>query len=118
MTPRRWLVTKIRFNWIPLALIAVLTTSVATADTLLVERTQRAQEQAVPRKGATMVEVESQYGAPQQKRDAVGQPPISRWVYPAFTVYFERDYVINAVVNKASPTEQGPRPALAGHPQE
>lgn len=110
--------TKIRISLIPLALVATLFASVATANTLLVERTQRAQEQAVPRKGSTMVDVESQYGAPQEKRDAVGKPPISRWVYPAFTVYFEREYVINAVVNKASPSEQGPKPALAGHPQE
>jgi hypothetical protein len=30
----------------------------------------------------------------------VGDPPISRWVYDHFTVYFEYDKVLHSVVNK------------------
>ena len=33
---------------------------------------------------------------------------IHRWTYPAFTVYFERDTVIDAVANRASAGETGP----------
>jgi hypothetical protein len=29
---------------------------------------------------------------------AVGRPPISRWEYPGFIVYFEHEHVIHAVV--------------------
>lgn len=83
----------------------------AVADTLLVERVQRNTAATVPTKGTTMSQVESQFGPPQQKVDPVGKPPISRWVYPGFTVYFEHSHVIHAVVNKASATEQGPKPA-------
>ena len=45
-----------------------------------------------------MTAVESTYGEPAQKHAAVGQPPITRWDYPSFSVYFERDRVIHAVV--------------------
>ena len=34
---------------------------------------------------------------------------INRWVYDRFTVYFEKDRVISAVVNRASPAELGPK---------
>jgi hypothetical protein len=41
--------------------------------------------------------------------DAPQHPVINRWVYDRFTVYFERDRVINTVLNRASPTEIGPK---------
>jgi hypothetical protein len=81
----------------------------AGADRLLVERTQAGV--GLPHRGSSMSAVEAQFGAPGQKFDAVGKPPISRWVYPAFTVYFEKDRVIHAVINKAAASEIGPKPA-------
>ena len=49
-----------------------------------------------------MGQVESRYGAPLDKLPTVGggaprQPPINRWRYNGFTVYFERDRVIHSV---------------------
>lgn len=44
--------------------------------------------------------VERSFGAPSMKRAAIGDPPISRWVYDGFTVYFEYDRVIHAVRNR------------------
>jgi hypothetical protein len=52
---------------------------------------------AMPQRGISMADVERSFGTPQRKVDAVGQPPISRWVYPNFVVYFEYDKVIHAV---------------------
>lgn len=54
-----------------------------------------------PRAGTSKANVESKYGAPEKKSTAVGQPPISNWVYPEFTVYFEFDHVIHAVAKSA-----------------
>ena len=53
----------------------------------------------------SMTAVESTYGAPSQRHAAVGgsvaeQPPITRWDYPAFSVYFEHDRVIHAVARR------------------
>lgn len=106
--------SKIRALWIPLALVASLATASVSAETLLVQRVERAKASALPRAGTSMAAVEAQYGAPESKLDAVGQPPITRWNYPAFTVYFEYDHVVNAVVKKSSPEEIGPKPVATG----
>lgn len=57
--------------------------------------------QGVPRPahGMTMAQVRSQFGEPAQTLDAVGEPPITRWVYEDYTVYFEHEYVLHAVVH-------------------
>jgi hypothetical protein len=51
-----------------------------------------------PTAGMSMDEVASKFGAPAQKLPAVGKPPISRWEYPGFIVYFEYTHVIHSVV--------------------
>jgi len=53
---------------------------------------------ATPTRGMTMTEVAQHFGAPVSKVPAVGKPPISRWEYPGFIVYFENDHVIHSVV--------------------
>ena len=50
-----------------------------------------------PKRGITMTQVEAKFGAPTTKHDAVGKPPITRWDYPNFSVFFEYDHVIDAV---------------------
>ncbi|MEE4245462.1 MAG: hypothetical protein V2I33_08630 [Kangiellaceae bacterium] len=51
----------------------------------------------VPKTGMTMDSVKDAFGDPKQIISAVGEPPITRWVYDDFTVYFEADRVIHAV---------------------
>lgn len=53
-----------------------------------------------PKSGMTMAQVEAKFGAPQQKLSAVGEPPITRWIYPEFEVFFEFDKVIHSVVKR------------------
>lgn len=64
---------------------------------------------ATPARGMTMGQVASKFGEPVTKVPGVGQPPISRWEYAGFVVYFERDYVIHTVV-AGSPPEVAPAP--------
>ncbi|MGB7738396.1 MAG: hypothetical protein WBM03_04725 [Steroidobacteraceae bacterium] len=52
---------------------------------------------ATPGRGQTMARVERQFGAPTERFAAVGQPPITRWVYADMIVYFEYDHVVHAV---------------------
>lgn len=87
----------------------------ARADTLLVERVARQSGSALPTRGQSMASVRERFGAPDQEMPAVGgdrprHPPITRWVYPEFTVHFERERVIHAVVRRSSAVEQGPKP--------
>jgi hypothetical protein len=55
-----------------------------------------------PKHSQSMQQISSRFGEPLQKFDAVGEPPITRWVYDEFTVYFEHDKVIHSVVHKQS----------------
>jgi hypothetical protein len=45
-----------------------------------------------------MTTVKKHYGSPRSRDPAVGQPPITRWFYPGFVVYFEYDQVIDSVI--------------------
>jgi hypothetical protein len=53
---------------------------------------------ATPTRGMTMDEVTAKFGPPTTKVPAVGKPPISRWEYSGFIVYFEFDHVVHSVV--------------------
>ena len=44
-----------------------------------------------------MASVEARFGPPATRSSAVGQPPITRWDYPDFTVFFEYDHVVHSV---------------------
>ena len=86
-------------------------------DTLLIERVQEENKAAMPARGMTMQQVEARFGAPSDRLDPRGGqkrqwPTINRWTYPNFTVYFEKNKVIDAVANKADPAEVGPKPAI------
>ena len=84
---------------------ALLSSYFAVADTLLIDvlETEPANSTSGllrPHHGQTMLVVESKHGAPDNKSTAIGNPPITRWTYPKFSVYFEKNYVIHTVVNK------------------
>lgn len=88
----------------------------AHAETLLVDRAQASAADA-PARGQSMAQVEAKFGAPVEKQPAVAgpnnrrdNPPITRWVYPTYTVYFENSHVVDTVLTQASPTEAGPLP--------
>src|SRR6478672_3674083 len=89
---------------------------VVQGDVLLVDRV-REEPGNLPRRGMSMAQVEAHYGAPSQRLDPRGGqkrdwPTINRWVYPAYTVYFERTRVIDVVMAKADPGEIGPKPPI------
>lgn len=70
----------------------------------------------LPGRGMTMTQVEEKFGPPLEKLPEVGDPPIIRWIYPDYTVYFEYQYVINSVLNvPVAPTPQ-PTPEAAVEP--
>jgi hypothetical protein len=51
-----------------------------------------------PHNGQSQQAVIERFGEPVKKHAPVGDPPISRWEYPQFDVYFEYDKVIHAVL--------------------
>ena len=71
----------------------------AVAETIVVDDKVVVRDSHVPRpqRGMHMSAVEQQFGAPVTRHETVGQPPITRWDYNGFSVFFERDIVIHAV---------------------
>lgn len=56
-----------------------------------------ASHQPLPVHGTSHSSVLQRYGEPVARHPAVGQPPISRWDYPDFSVYFEHNHVVHSV---------------------
>jgi hypothetical protein len=85
-----------------LGLLILAAAPLASADVLLLDGVEmNAQTNSSrPARGMSMARVESQYGSPTDRFAPVGEPPIARWEYPGFTVYFEYDHVIHAVARR------------------
>lgn len=58
-----------------------------------------------PPTGMLKPAVLSTYGEPQQRHPAVGTPPIERWDYGSFSVYFEYDHVVHSVMKGPKPPQ-------------
>ena len=56
-------------------------------------------QRGLPVRGMSSSKVMAEFGEPDQKSTPVGNPPISRWDYPEFRVYFERSVVITSVAS-------------------
>lgn len=71
----------------------------ALAETIVVNDQVQVRESQVdrPKRGSTMEQVEKHFGAPVTRHPTVGQPPITRWDYNGFSVFFEHERVIHAV---------------------
>ena len=72
----------------------------AQADTLKMDGMSAGSGDARPTRGMTQTSVQSRYGSPVSVRTPVGEPPITRWEYKDFVVFFEHDRVIHAVVKR------------------
>jgi hypothetical protein len=80
-----------------ITLTAVLMAATSVADTLVIEGISSDQSPAHPLRGASKASVQSEWGEPRDRRGPVGEPPISRWDYDPFVVYFENDRVVHTV---------------------
>ena len=85
--------------------LSVCLAAIPFSATALAGNTSQAAVPAHPTRGMTIEQVRKQFGPPRQMlppspRTAQGplKPPIVRWVYPDFIVYFERNRVIHTVL--------------------
>jgi hypothetical protein len=69
------------------------------AETIVIDDQVQLRESSIdrPKRGITMDQVEARYGAPVTRHPTIGEPPITRWDYPSFSVFFEHDRVIHSV---------------------
>lgn len=84
-----------------LALLIGCAVTVASAETVVVNGRLAVAPSTLarPHLGQTMRQVEARFGKPQRRYPAVGKPPITRWDYPDYSVYFEFNRVVHAVVH-------------------
>lgn len=80
--------------------LAVAVSGTAFADVLLMEGIQSAPAIQAPRNGISMAQVRQQFGEPLQELPAVGEPPITRWEYDGYSVFFEHDLVLHSVIHR------------------
>ena len=71
--------------------------------TLLLSGSLTALATELPHQGMTMKQVEHSYGQPREKLAPVGHPPITRWKYDNYTVYFDHSAVITTVITEQAP---------------
>ncbi len=84
-----------------LPVVLVICGGPAVADVLLIEAVSAEAAELRPTRGMTMAHVERRFGAPRERFNAVGDPPISRWEYEGYTVYFEHQHVLHSVTHRA-----------------
>ncbi|MBM4218678.1 MAG: phosphodiesterase [Gammaproteobacteria bacterium] len=78
-------------------------TTPALAETLSTATGTPAASVDHPNRGSTMATVQNRFGEPTQRHATVGSPPITRWDYPRFSVYFENDRVLHSVLVRSAP---------------
>ncbi len=93
------------YRALALSIVLLCLGAVASAETLLIEAIEKQppnnpQGLLRPRGGETMSRVEDRFGKPLAIKGPVGDPPITRWDYPSFSVFFEYDRVIHSVVKR------------------
>ena len=90
-----------------LAAAPLLLSAPAHAESLRV-KVQQEQRMNLPTRGMTMAQVKREYGAPIKELPTRGgsskhQPPIHRWEYAKYIVYFEYSHVIHSVLRTPGP---------------
>ena len=89
---------------IALAALAGLNTPLQ-ADVLLIEEVRTAEGMNLPVNGMSQADVRARFGDPEQAYAPVGDPPITRWDYDRWSVYFEYDLVLFTVLQKGQVIE-------------
>lgn len=80
----------------------------AQSEVLLIDRVAAKSGVDVPQKSATMNQVRADYGDPIAESAPVGDPPITRWEYADFVVYFEHQHVITTVLKRTRAEDNNP----------
>ena len=90
---------------LPLLFGLILVPGLSPADVLLLDAIHEApmnSAEGIPRpnRGMSMEQVKREYGEPSLMHPQVGDPPITRWDYSDYSVFFEYQHVLTAVVHQ------------------
>lgn len=88
-----------------IASLTLLLLQPVSADVLLIDAINQNpvnSEEGIPRptRGMSMDQVKQRFGRPIAEHQQVGEPPITRWDYDQYSVFFEYQYVLDSVVHR------------------
>jgi len=92
---------------IVLAIMLALTIQPIAADVLLIDEVRQSERMHLPVNGQTKADVQANFGVPVKQYAAVGDPPITRWDYDKYSVYFEYDLVLFSVLKPGAIIDKG-----------
>lgn len=90
----------LKLRFISLIALFLAISGTASAQNLKMDGTGADSGDPRPTRGMSQTSVQSKFGSPAAVRSPVGDPPITRWEYQDFIVYFEYDKVIHAVTKR------------------
>jgi len=82
------------------ALTAPLSADVLLLDAISAEAPNAPAGILRPERGLSMTTVRQRFGEPLKEHATIGEPPITRWDYEMFSVFFEHEFVLNSVVHR------------------
>jgi len=88
--------------------LGLLPAGASSADVLLIEEVRQADRMEPPANGLKQAEVRARFGEPAATHAPVGDPPITRWDYDGWSVYFEHDLVLFTVLHKGAVLDKQP----------
>ena len=78
--------------------LLIIFSAATQADRLVVPGHYDTNERMVmPKRGHSMEQVLAEFGEPERRIEAIGEPPITTWDYGDFRVYFEYQTVLHAL---------------------
>ena len=85
--------------------VLMLVSAAAHSEVLLLDSladTPANNAQGIPRptRGMSMQTVKSRFGEPSRIHPRIGTPPITRWDYPEYSVFFEYQHVLTSVIHR------------------
>ena len=84
---------------IALVMALIFCAQMAVADILVIDEVRQSESMQLPKNGITKAVTEARFGTPVKKLQAVGEPPITRWEYATYNVFFEHDLVLFSVLH-------------------
>ena len=91
---------------IVLAIMLAFTIQPIAADVLLIDEVRQSERMQLPVNGESKADVTAKFGSPSKQEAAVGDPPISRWDYDKYSVYFEYNLVLFTVLHPGAVIDQ------------
>lgn len=89
-----------------MSLAVVAMPGLSSADVLILDEVRQVEKMDLPENGLSKADVEARFGAPAKRHAAVGEPPITRWDYGEYSVYFEYDLVLYSVLSAGQVIEE------------